>query len=182
MTMKRGRGSFQKEAGNGGGKQNQIQSMSANTGSAPSSNKAWIPVSGLKSTKDLPTQEGKVMLVDTMVPALMNGATNPVGAVSVVKYGPNTYCFSSSCASCKIPLTKARVLEPNEGTNNQDPRLACDFCSATYNLRTGERVTSVQKGGLLGGIVKGLLSAQGKETLPVYELGESKGKVVINVG
>lgn len=178
MTMKRGRGSFQKESG--GGNQN-VQSMSGDTSSTGRS-KVWVPVSGLKSVKDLPTEQGKVVLVDTMADALMNSATNPTGAVAVIKYGPNTYCVSSFCASCKIPLTKAKVLEPTDETG-KDPRLACDFCSATYNLRTGERVTNVEASGLLGGIVKGLFSTQEmKIPLPVYELGEAKGNVVINLG
>lgn len=180
MTMKRqrGRGSFQKEIGGGGNKN--VQSMSGG-GDDSSSAKRWVPVSGLQSTDDLPSIEGKVALVDTMAPKLVDSVTNPTGTVAVVKYGPNTYCTSISCASCKIPMTKARVLEPNEETNG-DPRMACDFCSATYNLRTGQRVTSVAKGGLMGGIVKGLFSKQDDNPLPVYELGESKGKVVINLG
>lgn len=176
MTMKRGRGSFKEEAE--GGKSN-VQSMSGDIGS--SSSKRWVPVQGLKSAKDLPSEQGKVILVDTMAAALMDRGTNPTGAVSVVKYGLNTYCVSSSCASCKIPLIKAKVLEPTEETG-KDPRLACDFCSATYNLRTGERVTNVQASGILGGIAKALLSAQDSAPLPVYELGEAKGKVVINLG
>jgi nitrite reductase/ring-hydroxylating ferredoxin subunit len=178
MTMKRRGGgkSLQKELG---GNNKNIQSMS---GGVMNSSKQWIPVSGMSSTAELPTEEGKVKIVETMVPALMDKATNPTGAVAVVKYGPNTYCTSISCASCKIPMTKARVLEANEETD-PDPRLACDFCSATYNLRTGERVTSVEKGGLMGGIVKGLFSKADDNPLPVYELGESKqGKVVINLG
>jgi nitrite reductase/ring-hydroxylating ferredoxin subunit len=149
-----------------------------------SSSKRWVPVEGLKSAKDLPTEQGKIMLVDTMAPALMDRGTNPTGAVAVVKFGPNNtlYCVSSSCASCKIPLTKAKILGPTDETGNQDPRLACDFCSATYNLRTGERVTNVQASGILGGIAKALLSAKESAPLPVYELGEAKGKVVINLG
>jgi nitrite reductase/ring-hydroxylating ferredoxin subunit len=177
MTMKRGRGSFQSESG--GGNQN-VQSMRGDTGST-SSSKIWVPVSGLKNVKDLPTEQGKAVLVDTMADALMNSATNPTGAVAVVKYGSNTYCVSSFCASCKIPLTKAQVLEPSDETG-KDPRLACDFCSATYNLRTGERVTNVKASGLLGGIVKGLFSSQEGGPLPVHELGEAKGNVVINLG
>jgi nitrite reductase/ring-hydroxylating ferredoxin subunit len=178
MTMKRGRGSFREE--DGGGKQN-FQSVSGDVGSS-SSSKRWVPVAGLKSAKDLSTiEQGKVTLVDTMAPALMDRGTNPTGAVSVIRYEQNTYCASSSCASCKIPLTKAKVLEPTDETGN-DPRLACDFCSATYNLRTGERVTNVQPSGILGGIAKVLLSAQESAPLPVYELGEAKGKVVINLG
>jgi len=178
MTMKRGRGSLKKELGGGSNANSNVQSMS---GGSQSSSKRWVPVSGVSSVKDLPTEEGKVAIVETNAPGLIDAATNPTGAVAVVKYGPSTYCTSISCASCKIPMTKARVLEANEETNG-DPRLACDFCAATYNIRTGERVTSVEKKGLLGGIVKGIFSKQDGAPLPVYELGESKGKVVINLG
>lgn len=176
MTMKRGRGSLQKELGGGNSSNRNVQSMS---GLQNASYKQWIPVSA--STSDLPTEEGTVKIVETNVPALMNAGTNPTGAVAVVKYGPNTYCTSISCPNCKVPMTKAQILQANEETNG-DPRLACDFCSATYNLRTGERVTTVEKGGIMGGLVKGLFSKQDVNRLPVYELGESKGKVVINLG
>ncbi|KAL7467446.1 hypothetical protein ACHAXS_007708 [Conticribra weissflogii] len=136
----------------------------------------WAAVSGLPSLKSLPQEEGVVKLVDTMVPALMNKQTNPTGAVSIVNYMGTTYCFSSSCSSCKIPLTKAQVLPPNEDTGNKDPRLQCDFCGATYNLRTGEPVK--KEGGKLLGF---LFSKSESVPLPVYALGEQGGKVFINV-
>mmetsp|Transcript_9512 Transcript_9512/g.19719 ORF Transcript_9512/g.19719 Transcript_9512/m.19719 type:complete len:249 (+) Transcript_9512:15-761(+) len=136
----------------------------------------WSPVSGLPSLKALPQEEGVVKLVDTLVPALINKQTNPTGAVSIVNYMGTTYCFSSSCSSCKIPVTQARVLPPNEETGNKDPRLQCDFCGATYNLRTGEPVK--KEGGKLLGF---LFSKSENVPLPVYALGEQGGKVFINV-
>lgn len=175
--MAKRRGGLKKEMG--AGNSANVQSMSGGTDSGA----RWVPVTGVASVADLPTQEeGKVGILETGAPALIDKAANPMGAVAVVRYGPNTYCTSISCASCKIPMTKARVLEPLPEETGKDPRIACDFCSATYNLRTGERVTTVPKGGIMGGIVKGLFSAQDENPLPVYELGESKGKVVINVG
>lgn len=176
MMAKGRRGSLGKELG--GNQSGGVQSMS---GGASSSSKRWLPIAGLKSVEDLPKQDGKVSILETNVQPLMDAASNPTGAVGVIQYGPKTYCTSISCASCKIPLTKARILPPNEETSGE-PRIACDFCSATYNLATGERVTTVEKGGLMGGIVKGLFSKQDEVPLPVYELGESKGKVVINIG
>ncbi len=100
MKRRGGGKSLQKELG---GNNKNVQSMS---GGVMNSSKQWIPVSGMSSTAELPTEEGKVKIVETMVPALMDKATNPTGAVAVVKYGPNTYCTSISCASCKIPMTK----------------------------------------------------------------------------
>ena len=51
----------------------------------------WVPVSGLTSMADLPQEENVVKLVDTMADQLINGATNPTGAVSVVNYEGKTY-------------------------------------------------------------------------------------------
>jgi nitrite reductase/ring-hydroxylating ferredoxin subunit len=141
----------------------------------------WIPVQGL--TDGIPNlEEGKVVLIDTMAKALQNGATNPTGAVAVVKYGPSVFCTSVGCASCQIPLNKADLLEPNDETDNKDPRIACSFCRATYNLKTGARVAPVDGGGLVGGLVKGLFSKQDQKSLPVYALGEKNGQVLINLG
>lgn len=110
----------------------------------------------------------------------MNGATNPTGAVSVVNYEEKTYCFASSCSCCQIPLSKAKVLPPSEETGTA-PRLSCDFCKATYNVRTGERVENAEKPGLLGGVVTGLFSKSDKKPLPIYDLGEKSGQVLINL-
>jgi nitrite reductase/ring-hydroxylating ferredoxin subunit len=140
--------------------------------SKPKSN--WVQTS-IASIKSLPSEKNVVKLVDTNVPSLINKQTNPTGAVSIVNYNDKTYCFSSVCASCQIPLTKAKVLEPNEETNNE-ARLQCDFCGATYNLRTGSPVT--KEGGKLLGF---LFSKSESKELPVYGLGEQGGKVFINV-
>lgn len=140
--------------------------------SKPKSN--WVQTS-IASIKSLPSEKNVVKLVDTNVPSLINKQTNPTGAVSIVNYNDKTYCFSSGCASCQIPLTKAKVLEPNEETNNE-ARLQCDFCGATYNLRTGSPVT--KEGGKLLGF---LFSKSESKELPVYGLGEQGGKVFINV-
>lgn len=190
ISMKRGRGSFASDFGDkaSGTKKggsgisskgsNSMRGGSAGRSSAPSG--SWAPVKGFKSVSDLPTEEGKVKLVDTMAPKLVDGATNPNGAVSVVKYESATYCFSASCASCKIPLSKAKVLPPSEETGS-DPRLVCDFCSATYNLKNGARVESAGTAGLVGGLVKGLFSKANEDPIDVYPLGEKDGQVMINL-
>jgi nitrite reductase/ring-hydroxylating ferredoxin subunit len=141
----------------------------------------WVSVQGLSSLADLPKEEGSVKLVDTMAEQLMNSATNPTGAVSIVNYNGKTYCFSSSCARCQIPLTKASVLEPTAETGGSDPRLSCDFCKATFNIRTGEQVEDSSKAGLLGGIVTTLFSKSNKVQLKTYDLGERNGSVLINL-
>lgn len=140
----------------------------------------WVPVQGVSSLADLPNEQGSVKLVDTMAEQLMNSATNPTGAVSIVNYNGKTYCFSSSCARCQIPLTKASVLEPTAETGT-DPRLSCDFCKATFNIRTGEMVQDSSKAGLLGGIVTTLFSKTEKVPLKIYDLGEKNGSVLINL-
>jgi len=136
----------------------------------------WVPVSGAKTSKDLPKETNQVNLVDTMVPSLIDGKTNPTGAVAIVNYETQTFCFDLACASCKIPLTKAKVLEPNDETDGKDPRLQCDFCGATYNIRSGAPVA--KEGGKLMGF---LFSKQDTVVLPTYGLGERDGKVFINI-
>lgn len=152
-----------------------------NTMSSKKKKTNWVPVQGITSMSALPQEENVVKLVDTMADSLVNGATNPTGAVSIINYKGKTYCFASSCACCQIPLTKAKVLPPNEETGGAIPRLACDFCKATYNIRTGERVKNAEGGGLLGGVVSGLFSKKDKDPLPIYDLGEKNGQVVINL-
>ena len=124
--------------------------------------------------------ELQVKFVDTQAPTLIDGAVNPTGAVSVVNFKGKTYCFASSCPSCKVPLAKAKVLDPTDETGS-NPRVCCDFCSATFNVRTGDRVEDAGGAGFLGGIVKGLMSAQEKVPLQTYDLGEKNGKVLINL-
>ena len=138
----------------------------------------WIQTT-IPSIKSLPRERDVVRVVETGVSALIDRGTNPNGAVSIVNRGGETYCFSSSCASCKIPLTKARVLGPNDetgGGDGGDARIQCDFCGATYNLRTGAPVREE------GGKVLGFLFGGSKgASLPVYGLGERGGKVFINL-
>uniref|UniRef100_A0A7S3PWA7 Rieske domain-containing protein n=1 Tax=Chaetoceros debilis TaxID=122233 RepID=A0A7S3PWA7_9STRA len=141
----------------------------------------WVEVKGLTSMDDLPKEENTVKMVDTMAEKLMNGATNPTGAIAVVNYEGKTYSFASGCACCQIPLAKAKILPPNDETGNGAPRISCDFCKATYNVRTGERLEKAEKPGLLGGIVTGLFSKSDKIPLPIYDLGEKSGQVLINL-
>ena len=166
MTMKRGRGSFQEDT---------------SSGSSSAGNKGWFPIPGT-TTANLPTREREIKLVDTNAPILVNAATSPAGAVAIVKYGPSLYCTSATCASCKIPLNKADVLGP--AGDCKDPRVACSFCRATYNLKTGQRVESAEGGGFMTGIVKNIMSKapEGAGNLPVYALGEKEGQVLINFG
>lgn len=143
----------------------------------------WVPVQGVKSFAELPiNEESKINLVDTMAPQLIDPRVNPTGAVGVINFKGRTYCISPSCSSCKIPLTKAKVLPPNDETKNQHPRIECDFCGATYNAKTGEVVNDASSDrGLIGTFVKGLFSSKEKKALPTYDLGEANGKVVINL-
>ena len=170
MTMKRGRGSFKKEFGGSGG------SASSSTGSIGMN---WVTVPGM-TVKDLPKEDGKVSLVETQAYSLVDKATNPNGAVSVMKYGQETYCFSSSCPQCKIPLTKAKALPPNEESGNA-PRVSCDFCKASFELKNGQPVASTERTGFFGGIAKAVLSAQESTPLPMYRLGEKDGKILFSI-
>lgn len=182
MTMKRG-GGLGELANDGAVPNIKVPLKASKGGMAPNTpSSPWIPVKGMTSgIKDLPTEEGMVKLVDTMAPALINGATNPTGAVCVIKYGPSVYCTSVGCASCQIPLNKAEVLGPTDETGT-DPRICCSFCRATYNLRTGDRVTTQQGGGLMAGIAQNIFSKQKAGSLPIYALGEKNGQVLINLG
>ena len=181
MTMRKGRKSLKKTINNGlGGGPSNVKPMAAENTMSQKTN--WVPVAGLSSMSDLPQKENEVQLVETNAPQLQDARTNPNGAVSVVNYEGKTYCFSSSCSSCKIPLTKAKLYEPNEETDGLYPRLACDFCGATFNVRTGEKVSDVGgKGGLFGGVIKGLMGAKPSDKLPTYDLGEKNGEVLINL-
>eukprot|EP00559_Dactyliosolen_fragilissimus_P004626 CAMPEP_0184859198 /NCGR_PEP_ID=MMETSP0580-20130426/4205_1 /TAXON_ID=1118495 /ORGANISM="Dactyliosolen fragilissimus" /LENGTH=211 /DNA_ID=CAMNT_0027355687 /DNA_START=77 /DNA_END=712 /DNA_ORIENTATION=+ len=185
LEMAKGRKSLRKTvaAGNAGNARG-VKPMGGDDLKSSSSQQKttnWVKVQGISGLKELPQEENVVQLVETKAKALMNAATNPNGAVSVVNYEGRTYCFDSSCSSCKIPLTKAKVLPANDETDNVDPRLSCDFCKATFNVRTGERVEDSGSAGLVGGIVKGLFSAQDKVPLTTYDLGEKNGEVLINL-
>lgn len=191
MTMKRGRGSFKgidgptpagvtpvspSSSSSGGGLGN---AAAAAAGGGSSSSTKWIIVPKI-SAKDLPKEEGVVSLINTQALRLVDKATNPTGAVSVIKYGPDTFCFSVQCPSCKIPLTKAKALPPNEETGGKAPRLACDFCKATFNLKTGEKVKAVEGSSLLGNIAKVVMQSKESGPLPIYKLGEKSGKILFS--
>jgi nitrite reductase/ring-hydroxylating ferredoxin subunit len=179
LMAKRGRGSFQNESGqsipNPAGKKAGGLSNAAND-----SGINWCP---LPPGQKLPEAEGAVTLMDTELTTMKNGATNPTGAVGVVKYEGQTYCFSSACPSCKIPLLKAKVFPGvvDPAAENKAPRLACDFCKSTYNLKTGNKVAAVETGGFFGSIVKSVMQSQASGGLPIYKLGEKNGKLLICV-
>lgn len=170
LQMKRGRGSLGREVGGGMGSSS--KSSSASLGS----NLNWCPIPA--TSKDLPKQSGKVVLLDTDLPTLKNSATNPTGAVSAVEHGGQTYCFPSSCPSCQIPLTKAKIYAGIDDSKGA-PRLCCDFCKSTYSLKDGAKLAAAESGGLLSGVVKSLLSAKDSGPLKMYKLAEKNGKLLI---
>lgn len=175
MGKARGRGSISGGGGGSGNKLNKPTSIDNNSSESAPTSSNWAQTS-IPSIASLPKDANVVKLVDTNVPALVDKGTNPTGAVSIVNYEDGTtYCFSSSCGSCKIPLSKATVLDPTEETGD-DARLQCDLCGATYNLRTGSPVTKE------GGKMLGFLFGKSDDVpLPVYGLGEKGGKVFISV-
>ena len=75
-------------------------------------------------------------------------------------------------------MSKAKVLQPTEETGN-DPRISCDFCATTYNIKSGDIVSDAKAPGIMGSVVKGIFSASEKKPLPVYALGEKNGQVLI---
>jgi nitrite reductase/ring-hydroxylating ferredoxin subunit len=185
LEMKRGRGSFgsEIEGSNGlsssGITSNQRRGLGQQQTSGPIIN--WIPIS--VSAKQLPTEPNTVGIIDTNLPTMKVANTNPTGAVSVLKYNDETYCFAVNCPSCQIPLTKATAIEPirndNDGTTT-GPRLVCDLCKATYDLKTGTKLQSaVANPGFFGSIVKTLFSAKDSGNLKTYKLGERNGKLLI---
>lgn len=145
----------------------------------------WLPLpDSLSPATSLPSQPDQLTFLDTQLPALTNAATNPTGAVAVVKHGSQTYCFASSCPSCKIPLAKARVAErrSSNAPDRTEVVLSCDFCKAAYDLSSGARVAELQSsGGLFSGVVSNLLKANPQSAGPLrtYKLGQVGGKLVI---
>lgn len=184
LEMKRGRGQIGKEVGfestNNNNSDNTNSKGMGSKGSSSSGGQPvinWIPISA--SSNLLPTEENKVGIIDTNLPTMKNGQTNPTGAVSVIKYNDITYSFAINCPSCKIPLTKATVVESSNDSNGQ-PRLVCDLCKATYNIKTGEKLKSaVANPGIIGGLAKTLFSSQDTGNLKTYKLGERNGKLLI---
>eukprot|EP00536_Pseudo-nitzschia_multiseries_P008625 jgi/Psemu1/257398/estExt_Genewise1Plus.C_2220007 len=134
-----------------------------------------------KSVKELPTEEGQVKLLETGAFLLVNKQTNPGGAASTVKYGGETYCFQANCPQCQVPMTKAKVLPPNDETGNQAPRVSCDLCKSTYNLKTGDKLEAAETAGFFGGIAKSVLGSKDGGNLATYKLGEKNGKVMFTM-
>ncbi len=79
-------------------------------------------------------------------------------------------------------MLKAKVLPPNDETDNKAPRVSCDLCKSTYNLKTGEKVESAEASGFFGGIAKAVLGAnEDKDVMDIYQLGEKDGKIMFNM-
>ena len=185
MTMKR--------AGGGRGMKKNVAGNTSSGGMGSASASGSVDTAGFSSTKWIQTpvsknelgkaQEGKVTLIDTNVPKLKDGLTNPTGAVSVAKQNGETFCFSSSCPSCKIPLTKAKILGPT--SSRASPAVACDFCKSAYDLKTGKKIEVSPEeagGGMFAGLAQGLFKAQGNnDPLKMYQLGEKGGKLLISL-
>jgi nitrite reductase/ring-hydroxylating ferredoxin subunit len=149
-----------------------------------------LPASVSDPSNALPSQMDKVSLLETRLPELTNPATNPSGVVAVVRHGAKTYCFDSSCPSCKIPLTKATVTErqlqqTSQTTGAATVVLSCDFCSAAYDLASGARVeSSTQKrGGIFSGVVSSVMAADPRSAGPLrlYRLSQQGGKLMIAI-
>mmetsp|Transcript_8764 Transcript_8764/g.25989 ORF Transcript_8764/g.25989 Transcript_8764/m.25989 type:complete len:219 (+) Transcript_8764:165-821(+) len=147
--------------------------------SASGSGTNWLNTN--KSVKELPTEDGKVVLLETGAFLLVNKQTNPGGAASTVKYGGETYCFQANCPQCQIPMIKAKVLPPNDETANKAPRVSCDLCKSTYNMKTGEKLEAAETAGLFGGIAKSVLGSKDGGNLATYKLGEKNGKIMFTM-
>lgn len=177
ISMRRGRGS---------GLRRELDESSSSSSSSftggmgqSSSGTNWLDTK--KSVKELPTKEGEIKLIETGAFLLVNKQTNPGGAAATVKYGGETYCFDANCPQCKIPLSKSKILPPNEETNNKAPRISCDLCKSTYNVKTGEKLEAAEPAGFLGGIAKSVLGSQDGGDLDTYQLGEKNGRIMFTM-
>lgn len=178
MTMRRGKPGTQKKIPKQGG----FGDASDSPPAQGSPSQKWMPIP--YSAADLgKAKEGKVELYDTEVETLVDSLTNPTGAVSVLKHDGETYCFSSSCPSCKIPLSGAKVLPAT--SSRPTPLVACSFCKSAYDLKTGTKTEVSPEeagGGLFAGLAKSMFKATGNtDPLPRYQLGEKDGKLLINI-
>jgi len=179
MYMRRGRGSgLQRELDDSSSSSSSSSSFTGGMGKS-SSGTNWLNTN--KSVKELPTEEGKVAIIETGAFLLVNKQTNPGGAASTVKYGGETYCFQASCPQCQVPLTKAKVLPPNGETDNKAPRVSCDLCKSTYNMKTGEKLEAAETAGFFGGMAKAVLGSNDKGNLATYQLGEKNGKIMFTM-
>ena len=78
-------------------------------------------------------------------------------------------------------MLKAKVLPPNDETDNKSPRISCDLCKATYNLKNGDKLESSEGSGIFGGIAKAVLGANEAGPMDTYQLGEKNGKIMFNM-
>lgn len=180
MYMRRGRGSgLQRELDDSSSSSSSSSSSFTGGMGQSSSGTNWLNTN--KSVKELPTEEGKVSIIETGAFLLVNKQTNPGGAASTVKYGGQTYCFQANCPQCQVPMTKAKVLPPNDETDNKAPRVSCDLCKSTYNMKTGDKVEAAETAGFLGGMAKAVLGSEDKGNLATYQLGEKNGKIMFTM-
>lgn len=172
MTMKRGgrRGGFDKDLASS---PSPSKPMGSGGGGGSGGGVNWIPLN-TPASQVSNQQDGTVTFVETNLITLKDGAANPNGAVSVLKYKGQTYCFDSTCPCCKIPLTKSKVVETEDG-----PQLVCDFCKTKYSLKDGAKLGKEEGGGIFSGLVKTVFSAQESGPLNMYKLGEKDGKLLI---
>ena len=78
-------------------------------------------------------------------------------------------------------MIKGKVLPPNDETDNKAPRISCDLCKATYNLKTGEKLETTEASGLFGGIAKAVLGSNEEGDMDTYQLGEKDGNIMFNM-
>mmetsp|Transcript_13269 Transcript_13269/g.27085 ORF Transcript_13269/g.27085 Transcript_13269/m.27085 type:complete len:204 (+) Transcript_13269:2-613(+) len=143
----------------------------------------WKLIPNIKTT-DLPSEDGEIKLIDTNLDGIKDGAVNPTGAICCASFDSKLYAFKVNCECCKVPMNKAKILAPSSEGLVESPRLSCDFCGSTYNLRTGEPVEDASKsegagGNMFGGLVKNLMSSQEKKALKVYALSTDEKKRVL---
>ncbi len=180
---KRGRLSKSLREVNEGGSQGSSTVPSGFSSSPESAGKNWVPIPNLK-VNSLPDEDG-ITLIDTNLKPLINGATNPTGALCVARYEGKLYCFQVNCECCKVPMNKAKLLPPTSESGG--PRVSCDFCSSTYSLKTGLPLEDARKdegagGNVFGSMIKNLMSSQSKKALQVYSLSaDNKDRVLIDI-
>lgn len=179
LYMRRGRGSGLKRELDDSSSSSSFTGGMGGGSAAPAGGTNWLNTN--KSIKELPEEEGKVKMIETGAFLLVDKGTNPNGAAATVKYEGEVYCFEASCPQCKIPMLKAKVLPANDETGNKAPRISCDLCKSTYNLKTGEKLEAAESTGFLGGIAKAVLGANEGGNMDTYKLGEKNGKIMFNM-